>query len=89
MTSDKIIADGRRRVVESKAYSELRRKVIGRIHEQYEPRLRTAGPIKRLALRVKRWLEIRREFDKLAPERGCYLSEAHGENRVRVPDSES
>jgi len=83
MPEARIVADGRKRILESKRYAELRRQVIRRVHAQYEPRLRKAGPMKRFLLGMKRWLEIRRELDKLAPKRGC--RETGTDTELRLP----
>jgi hypothetical protein len=74
MVTNSIVAFGRTNILRSREYARRRREMIAKVHREYQPRLRVAGPLERLRLKVMRWRKLRRQLDRLAPVRGCYFS---------------
>lgn len=78
MATNRIVAFGRTKILRSREYARRRREMIARVHREYQPRLRVAGPLERLRLKLRRWRELRRRLDSLAPVRGCYFTAGRG-----------
>ena len=73
MPGERFIADGRRRLEESRTYRLARARAIAAVRARYAEPLGKAGVLQRLLLRLRMQLEISRELAKLTPRETLFV----------------
>jgi hypothetical protein len=87
MPRNRIVEFGPGLIRRSREYKLRRKEIIAEVRREYGPRLRSAGPIERLRLKLRMWREIRTHLERLVPQRGCYFALRHDrQGGGRVPE---
>ncbi len=72
-TKSEIVADGPQRIKNSEEYRLKEEQIQAAVASKYQRELKYANLLQRAIIGLKMWREIRRELQKIAPNRGFYL----------------
>jgi len=71
--NSRIVVDGLGRMKRNPEYRLKKEELVRAIRQKYAREISLASWPKRMIIYFRRWREIQREVDKLAPKGGCYL----------------